>query len=135
MQRCRKSSPKPAGKLFVPEHVNAIQLNHHAGRCYCCRYAHRLAVSWRSRPTAVDLGAATIRSLLEKTALCSRTDRRSDLGQVLTAGSGQIRTAIGAQAGLSHDTPAVTCRHQHGMWFGLKAVHQPYRRSVAVMHR
>ncbi|HDW3954484.1 TPA: acetyl-CoA C-acetyltransferase [Escherichia coli] len=73
--------------------------------------------------SAVDLGAATIRSLLEKTALAAEQIDEVIFGQVLTAGSGQNPARQSAlKAGLSHNTPAVTINLVCGS--GLKAVHQ-----------
>lgn len=71
--------------------------------------------------SAVDLGAAVVRSLLERCQLPAAAVDELIFGQVLTAGSGQNparQTAL--RAGLPVDTPAVTVNLVCGS--GLKAV-------------
>jgi acetyl-CoA C-acetyltransferase len=73
--------------------------------------------------SAVDLGAAAVRGLLERTQLPVDAIDELIFGQVLTAGCGQNparQTAL--QAGLPVDTPAVTVNLVCGS--GLKAVQQ-----------
>ena len=71
---------------------------------------------------AVDLGAAVIRSLLDKTGLNPAEVDEVLLGHVLTAGAGQ-NTARQAtiKAGLPHAVPAMTLNKVCGS--GLKALH------------
>ncbi len=65
--------------------------------------------------SAVDLGAATIRSLLEKTALAAEQIDEVIFGQVLRRKRTKPGTTIGAQ---SRVKPQYTRRyHQPGMWF------------------
>lgn len=73
--------------------------------------------------SAVDLGAAVVRSLLERDQLPAAAVDELIFGQVLTAGCGQNparQTAL--RAGLPIDTPAVTVNLVCGS--GLKAVQQ-----------
>jgi acetyl-CoA C-acetyltransferase len=73
--------------------------------------------------SAVDLGAAVVRSLLERCQLPAAAVDELIFGQVLTAGCGQNparQTAL--RAGLPVDTPAVTVNLVCGS--GLKAVQQ-----------
>lgn len=73
--------------------------------------------------SAVELGTAVVRSLLEKTAVAPEQIDEVILGQVLTAGCGQNparQTAL--RAGLPVTTPALTINLVCGS--GLKAVHQ-----------
>lgn len=73
--------------------------------------------------SAVDLGAAVVRSLLERGHLPAAAVDELIFGQVLTAGCGQNparQTAL--RAGLPVDTPAVTVNLVCGS--GLKAVQQ-----------
>lgn len=73
--------------------------------------------------SAVDLGAAVVRSLLERGQLPAAAVDELIFGQVLTAGCGQNparQTAL--RAGLPVDTPAVTVNLVCGS--GLKAVQQ-----------
>lgn len=73
--------------------------------------------------SAVELGTAVVRSLLEKTAVAPEQIDEVILGQVLTAGCGQNparQTAL--RAGLPSTTPALTINLVCGS--GLKAVHQ-----------
>ncbi len=72
--------------------------------------------------SAVDLGAAVIRQLLEQTGLDPAQVDEVIFGQVLTAGAGQNparQTAI--KAGLPHAVPALTLNKVCGS--GLKALH------------
>ena len=72
--------------------------------------------------SAVDLGAAVIRQLLEQTRLDPALVDEVIFGQVLTAGAGQNparQTAI--KAGLPHAVPALTLNKVCGS--GLKALH------------
>ena len=72
--------------------------------------------------SAVDLGAAVIRQLIEQTGLDPALVDEVIFGQVLTAGSGQNparQTAI--KAGLPHAVPALTLNKVCGS--GLKALH------------
>mgnify|MGYP003430081204 CR=1 FL=1 len=72
--------------------------------------------------SAVDLGAAVIRQLLEQTGLDPALVDEVIFGQVLTAGAGQNparQTAI--KAGLPHAVPALTLNKVCGS--GLKALH------------
>jgi acetyl-CoA C-acetyltransferase len=75
---------------------------------------------------AKDLGAAVIKSLLEKTGIKPEQIDEVILGQVLTAGTGQnpARQAVIA-AGLPHAVPALTINKVCGS--GLKAVHLAYQ--------
>ncbi|MDM8054812.1 acetyl-CoA C-acetyltransferase [Klebsiella aerogenes] len=73
--------------------------------------------------SAVELGAAVVRGLLERTQLPASTVDELIFGQVLTAGCGQNparQTAL--RAGLPVETPAVTVNLVCGS--GLKAVQQ-----------
>ncbi|EPK7406549.1 acetyl-CoA C-acetyltransferase [Klebsiella aerogenes] len=73
--------------------------------------------------SAVELGAAVVRGLLERTQLPARAVDELIFGQVLTAGCGQNparQTAL--RAGLPVETPAVTVNLVCGS--GLKAVQQ-----------
>ena len=73
--------------------------------------------------SAVDLGAAVVRGLLERCQLPAAAVDELIFGQVLTAGCGQNparQTAL--RAGLPVDTPAVTVNLVCGS--GLKAVQQ-----------
>ena len=73
--------------------------------------------------SAVELGAAVVRGLLERTQLPASAVDELIFGQVLTAGCGQNparQTAL--RAGLPVETPAVTVNLVCGS--GLKAVHQ-----------
>ncbi|MCC6076616.1 acetyl-CoA C-acetyltransferase [Pseudomonas sp. GCM10022188] len=71
---------------------------------------------------APELGAAVIRTLLEKTGLDPASVDEVILGQVLTAGSGQNPARQAAiQAGLPHGVPALTLNKVCGS--GLKALH------------
>ena len=77
--------------------------------------------------SAVELGTAVVRSLLEKTAVAPEQIDEVILGQVLTAGCGQNparQTAL--RAGLPSTTPALTINLVCGS--GLKAVHRDCRR-------
>ena len=71
---------------------------------------------------AHSLGAAVIKSLLEKTGLDPDRIDEVILGQVLTAGEGQNPARQAAiEAGLPHSVPAMTINKVCGS--GLKAVH------------
>ena len=71
---------------------------------------------------AHSLGAAVIKSLLEKTGLGPAQIDEVILGQVLTAGEGQNPARQAAiEAGLPHSVPAMTINKVCGS--GLKAVH------------
>ena len=71
---------------------------------------------------AHSLGAAVIKSLLEKTGLDPAQIDEVILGQVLTAGEGQNPARQAAiEAGLPHSVPAMTINKVCGS--GLKAVH------------
>ena len=73
--------------------------------------------------SAVELGAAVVRGLLERTQLPASAVDELIFGQVLTAGCGQNparQTAL--RAGLPVETPAVTVNLVCGS--GLKAVQQ-----------
>ena len=71
---------------------------------------------------AVDLGAAVIRSLLDKTGLNPAEVDEVLLGHVLTAGAGQNTARQAAiKAGLPHAVPAMTLNKVCGS--GLKALH------------
>ncbi|MDG1579892.1 beta-ketoacyl synthase N-terminal-like domain-containing protein, partial [Pseudomonas sp. GOM6] len=71
---------------------------------------------------AVDLGAAVIRSLLDKTSLDPAEVDEVLLGHVLTAGAGQNTARQAAiKAGLPHAVPAMTLNKVCGS--GLKALH------------
>ena len=71
---------------------------------------------------AHSLGAAVIKSLLEKTGLDPTQIDEVILGQVLTAGEGQNPARQAAiEAGLPHSVPAMTINKVCGS--GLKAVH------------
>ncbi|MFG0721704.1 acetyl-CoA C-acetyltransferase [Pseudomonas sp. GLN_6] len=74
-----------------------------------------------SSVSAVDLGAAVIRRLLQDTGLPAQQIDEVILGQVLTAGSGQnpARQSV-IRAGLPHTVPALTLNKVCGS--GLKAV-------------
>lgn len=72
--------------------------------------------------SAVELGAAVIRRLLEQTGLDPSQVDEVILGQVLTAGSGQNPARQSAvKAGLPHAVPAMTLNKVCGS--GLKAIH------------
>ncbi|WP_312934129.1 acetyl-CoA C-acetyltransferase [Pseudomonas sp.] len=72
--------------------------------------------------SAVELGAAVIRRLLEQTGLDPAQVDEVILGQVLTAGSGQNPARQSAvKAGLPHAVPAMTLNKVCGS--GLKAIH------------
>ncbi|MHB2241842.1 acetyl-CoA C-acetyltransferase [Pseudomonas monsensis] len=72
--------------------------------------------------SAVDLGAAVIRQLLEQTGLDSAQVDEVIMGQVLTAGAGQNPARQAAiKAGLPHAVPAMTLNKVCGS--GLKALH------------
>lgn len=72
--------------------------------------------------TAVDLGAAVIRQLLEQTGLDGAQVDEVIMGQVLTAGAGQNPARQAAiKAGLPHAVPAMTLNKVCGS--GLKALH------------
>jgi len=72
--------------------------------------------------SAVDLGAAVIRQLLEQTGLDGAQVDEVIMGQVLTAGAGQNPARQSAiKAGLSHAVPAMTLNKVCGS--GLKALH------------
>ena len=74
-----------------------------------------------SSVSAVDLGAAVIRRLLQDTGLPAQQIDEVILGQVLTAGAGQnpARQSV-IRAGLPHTVPALTLNKVCGS--GLKAV-------------
>ncbi|WP_426206555.1 acetyl-CoA C-acetyltransferase [Pseudomonas sp. TWP3-1] len=72
--------------------------------------------------SAVDLGAAVIRQLLEQTGLDGTQVDEVIMGQVLTAGAGQNPARQSAiKAGLPHAVPAMTLNKVCGS--GLKALH------------
>lgn len=72
--------------------------------------------------SAVDLGAAVIRQLLEQTGLDGAQVDEMIMGQVLTAGAGQNPARQAAiKAGLPHAVPAMTLNKVCGS--GLKALH------------
>ncbi|KAB2521058.1 MULTISPECIES: acetyl-CoA C-acetyltransferase [Pseudomonas] len=72
--------------------------------------------------SAVDLGAAVIRQLLEQTGLDGAQVDEVIMGQVLTAGAGQNPARQAAiKAGLPHAVPAMTLNKVCGS--GLKALH------------
>lgn len=72
--------------------------------------------------SAVDLGAAVIRQLLEQTGLDGAQVDEVIVGQVLTAGAGQNPARQAAiKAGLPHAVPAMTLNKVCGS--GLKALH------------
>ncbi|CAI8710990.1 acetyl-CoA C-acetyltransferase [Pseudomonas sp. IT-P395] len=72
--------------------------------------------------SAVDLGAAVIRQLLEQTGLDGALVDEVIMGQVLTAGAGQNPARQAAiKAGLPHAVPAMTLNKVCGS--GLKALH------------
>ncbi|PYB88078.1 acetyl-CoA C-acetyltransferase [Pseudomonas koreensis] len=72
--------------------------------------------------SAVDLGAAVIRQLLEQTGLDGAQVDEVIMGQVLTAGAGQNPARQAAiKAGLPHVVPAMTLNKVCGS--GLKALH------------
>ncbi|MBN6772643.1 acetyl-CoA C-acetyltransferase [Pseudomonas granadensis] len=72
--------------------------------------------------SAVDLGAAVIRQLLEQTGLDGAEVDEVIMGQVLTAGAGQNPARQAAiKAGLPHAVPAMTLNKVCGS--GLKALH------------
>ncbi|MBC3269350.1 MULTISPECIES: acetyl-CoA C-acetyltransferase [unclassified Pseudomonas] len=72
--------------------------------------------------SAVDLGAAVIRQLLEQTGLDGAQVDEVIMGQVLTAGAGQNPARQAAiRAGLPHAVPAMTLNKVCGS--GLKALH------------
>jgi len=72
--------------------------------------------------SAVDLGAAVIRQLLEQTGLDGAQVDEVIIGQVLTAGAGQNPARQSAiKAGLPHAVPAMTLNKVCGS--GLKALH------------
>ncbi|MBC8995428.1 acetyl-CoA C-acetyltransferase [Pseudomonas sp. N40(2020)] len=72
--------------------------------------------------SAVDLGAAVIRQLLEQTGLDGAQVDEVIMGQVLTAGAGQNPARQAAiKAGLPHAVPAITLNKVCGS--GLKALH------------
>lgn len=72
--------------------------------------------------SAVDLGAAVIRQLLEQTGLEGAQVDEVIMGQVLTAGAGQNPARQAAiKAGLPHAVPAMTLNKVCGS--GLKALH------------
>ncbi|RON72412.1 acetyl-CoA C-acetyltransferase [Pseudomonas fluorescens] len=72
--------------------------------------------------SAVDLGAAVIRQLLEQTGLNGAQVDEVIMGQVLTAGAGQNPARQAAiKAGLPHAVPAMTLNKVCGS--GLKALH------------
>lgn len=72
--------------------------------------------------SAVDLGAAVIRQLLEQTGLGGAQVDEVIMGQVLTAGAGQNPARQAAiKAGLPHAVPAMTLNKVCGS--GLKALH------------
>ncbi|WP_460111088.1 acetyl-CoA C-acetyltransferase [Pseudomonas sp. S3_H04] len=72
--------------------------------------------------SAVDLGAAVIRQLLEQTGLDGAQLDEVIMGQVLTAGAGQNPARQSAiKAGLPHAVPALTLNKVCGS--GLKALH------------
>nr|WP_315448229.1 acetyl-CoA C-acetyltransferase [uncultured Pseudomonas sp.] len=72
--------------------------------------------------SAVDLGAAVIRQLLEQTSLDGAQVDEVIMGQVLTAGAGQNPARQAAiKAGLPHAVPAMTLNKVCGS--GLKALH------------
>ncbi len=71
--------------------------------------------------SAVELGAQTIKSLLEKTGIASDQVDEVIMGQVLTAGCGQNPARQSSiKAGISPSTPAITINKVCGS--GLKAV-------------
>jgi acetyl-CoA C-acetyltransferase len=71
---------------------------------------------------APELGAALIRSVLERTGVAPEQIDEVILGQILTAGSGQNPARQAAlKAGLPHTVPALTLNKVCGS--GLKAVH------------
>ncbi len=75
-----------------------------------------------ARMPAHALGAAVIKSLLEKTGLAPDQVDEVIMGQVLTAGAGQNPARQAAmEAGLPHTVPAMTINKVCGS--GLKAVH------------
>lgn len=72
--------------------------------------------------SAIDLGAAVIRQLLEQTGLDGAQVDEVIMGQVLTAGAGQNPARQAAiKAGLPHAVPAMTLNKVCGS--GLKALH------------
>ncbi|RIJ13532.1 acetyl-CoA C-acyltransferase [Pseudomonas sp. 91RF] len=72
--------------------------------------------------SAVDLGAAVIRQLLDQTGLDGAQVDEVIMGQVLTAGAGQNPARQSAiKAGLPHAVPAMTLNKVCGS--GLKALH------------
>ncbi|RON85176.1 acetyl-CoA C-acetyltransferase [Pseudomonas fluorescens] len=72
--------------------------------------------------TAVDLGAAVIRQLLQQSGLDGAQVDEVIMGQVLTAGAGQNPARQAAiKAGLPHAVPAMTLNKVCGS--GLKALH------------
>lgn len=72
--------------------------------------------------SAVDLGAAVIRQLLEQTGVDGAQVDEVIMGQVLTAGAGQNPARQAAiKAGLPHAVPAMTLNKVCGS--GLKALH------------
>ncbi len=72
--------------------------------------------------SAVDLGAAVIRRLLDSTGLAAHEVGEVIMGQVLVAGAGQNPARQAAiRAGLSYTVPALTINKVCGS--GLKAVH------------
>ena len=72
--------------------------------------------------SAVDLGAAVIRQLLQQTGLDGAQVDEVIMGQVLTAGAGQNPARQAAiKAGLPHAVPAMTLNKVCGS--GLKALH------------
>ncbi|GLH38632.1 acetyl-CoA C-acetyltransferase [Pseudomonas moraviensis] len=72
--------------------------------------------------SAVDMGAAVIRQLLEQTGLDGAQVDEVIMGQVLTAGAGQNPARQAAiKAGLPHAVPAMTLNKVCGS--GLKALH------------
>ncbi len=72
--------------------------------------------------SAVDLGAAVIRQLLEQTGLDGAQVDEVIMGEVLTAGAGQNPARQAAiKAGLPHAVPAMTLNKVCGS--GLKALH------------
>ena len=72
--------------------------------------------------SAVEMGAAVIRRLLESTGLAAKDVGEVIMGQVLTAGAGQNPARQSAiRAGLSYTVPALTINKVCGS--GLKAVH------------
>jgi acetyl-CoA C-acetyltransferase len=84
--------------------------------------------------SAVDLGAAVIRQLLEQTGLDGAQVDEVIMGQVLTAGAGQNPARQAAiKAGLPHAVPAMTLNKVCGS--ASRPCTWARRRSVAAMPR